>query len=482
MKQCYIPPIMVESTAPASKLDTQIFRDVFNASPIGIAIETLEGQPLFVNPALCSMLGFSEKEMRNKHCVDFSPPEDAEKDWALFQQLRAGSINQYQLEKRYSRSDGSLFWGRLSLSLLNSRPSPLVIAMVEDVTAKKAAEEIQSRQAAIVESSDDAIVSKTLEGIILSWNPGAQQIYGYTASEVVGKPISIIVPSELLDEQKNIHLRLKAGERIEHYETVRVTKSGKTINVSMRLWPVKDASGVMVGSCAIVRDITEHKVAERTLEELTRKLIQAQEQERARIGRELHDDINQRLSMLALELEEIQSHPFEIQTRTQQIRRQIAEISTDLQALSHELHASKLEYLGVVAGMKGWCRELGERQKVEIGFSQKVSTPLPLEMGLPLFRVLQEAVHNAVKHSGTRQIEVQLHEDSDEIHLIVSDSGKGFDVDAAARGQGLGLTSMRERVSLVNGSIRIDSTLTRGTRIHVRVPFPTEHPPSRTDV
>ena len=151
MKQCYIPPIMVESTAPASKFDTQIFRDVFNASPIGIAIETLEGQPLFVNPALCSMLGFSEKEMRNKHCVDFSPPEDAEKDWALFQQLRAGSINQYQLEKRYSRSDGSLFWGRLSLSLLNSRPSPLVIAMVEDVTAKKAAEEIQSRQAAIVE-------------------------------------------------------------------------------------------------------------------------------------------------------------------------------------------------------------------------------------------------------------------------------------------------------------------------------------------
>jgi signal transduction histidine kinase len=147
-----------------------------------------------------------------------------------------------------------------------------------------------------------------------------------------------------------------------------------------------------------------------------------------------------------------------------------------------EWHASKLEYLGVVAGMKGWCRELGERQKVEIVFSQDVSTPLPLEMGLPLFRVLQEAVHNDVKHSGTRQIEVQLHEDSGEIPLIVSDSGKGFDVGAAARGQGLGLTSMRERISLVNGSMIIDSKLTRGTRIHVRVPFPAEHHSSRTDV
>jgi len=88
--------------------DIELFRDVFNASPIGIAVENLEGQPLFVNPAFCSFLGFSEEELRNKHCVDFSPPEDAEKDWALFQQLRAGSIDHYQLEKRYFRRDGSV--------------------------------------------------------------------------------------------------------------------------------------------------------------------------------------------------------------------------------------------------------------------------------------------------------------------------------------------------------------------------------------
>src|SRR5438132_3197710 len=118
--------------------DTQLFHVVFNASPIGIAVENLEGQPLFVNPSFCSFLGFSEQELRHKHCVDFSPPEEAEKDWALFQQLRAGSIDHYQLEKRYFRRDGSLVWGRLSLSLLSSRPSPLVIAMVEDITDKRA--------------------------------------------------------------------------------------------------------------------------------------------------------------------------------------------------------------------------------------------------------------------------------------------------------------------------------------------------------
>ena len=127
---CHIPLAMRAVASQSGTPDTELFRDVFNASPIGIAVENLEGQPLFVNPSFCSFLGFSEEELRNKHCVDFSPREDAEKDWALFQQLRAGSIDHYQLEKRYFRRDGSLVWGRLSISLLSSRPTPLVVAMV----------------------------------------------------------------------------------------------------------------------------------------------------------------------------------------------------------------------------------------------------------------------------------------------------------------------------------------------------------------
>src|SRR5262245_17247281 len=205
--------------------ECQLFGDLFNASPIGIAAETLDGQLLFANPAFSSMLGFSEQELRSKHCVDFSPPEDAEKDWALFQQLRAGSIDHYQLEKRYFRRDGSLFWGRLSISRLKSRPSPLVMAMVEDITDKKQAEEARFRHAAVIESSDDAIVSGTLDGIIASWNTGAQKIYGYTEAEAIGQPINMLVPAELRHEENKILERLRAGERIEHYETVRVTKA-----------------------------------------------------------------------------------------------------------------------------------------------------------------------------------------------------------------------------------------------------------------
>ena len=141
-------------------VDKQLFHDVFNASPIGIVVENLDGQPLFINPAFCTMLGFTEEELQNKHCVDFSPAEDAERDWALFQQLRAGVIDHYQLEKRYFRRDGSLVWGSLSLSLLDSHPSQLVLAMVEDITDKKRSEEARFRHAAIVESSEDAIVGR----------------------------------------------------------------------------------------------------------------------------------------------------------------------------------------------------------------------------------------------------------------------------------------------------------------------------------
>src|SRR5215469_1660420 len=111
---------------PTINLDTRLLYDAFTASPIGIAVESVEGRLLFANPALCRMLAFSEEEMLRKQCVDFSPVEDAEKDWALFQQLTSGSIDHYQIDKRYFRCDGSLVWGRLTVCLLKTVNPPLV--------------------------------------------------------------------------------------------------------------------------------------------------------------------------------------------------------------------------------------------------------------------------------------------------------------------------------------------------------------------
>src|ERR1700747_1931709 len=211
---------MKQGKTQATRTANRLFYDAFIASPIGIAMEDLEGRLLFVNPALCTMLGFSEEEMRKKHCVEFSPPEDAEKDWAYFEQLRAGSIDRYQLDKRFFRRDGSLIWGRLSISLLNNRPSSLVVAMVEDISERRTTQEDLLRHAAIVESSQDAIISKSLQGAIRTWNAGARQMFGYTEEEAIGQSIFMFVPSELYDAEKEILRRLAAGERIDNDETV----------------------------------------------------------------------------------------------------------------------------------------------------------------------------------------------------------------------------------------------------------------------
>ena len=232
-----------------------------------------------------------------------------------------------------------------------------------------------------------------------------------------------------------------------------------------------DESGEPSRMLDVNMDVTERKRTENALGEMTRKLIESQEQERARIGRELHDDINQRLAMLSLQLEQLPETPSEIQSRMQKLRQELRQISDDVQALSHDLHSSKLEYLGFAAGMKSWCKEFGERQKLEIDFRDDVPSNLPRELGLSLFRVLQEGLQNVVKHSAVKRVEVQLDEKQNEIYLIISDSGKGFDLELAKHGRGLGLTSMQERVRLVNGTISFESKPMGGTTIRVRVPL-----------
>lgn len=465
---------MAERAQPLTP-DPQLFRNAFNASPIGIAIENLDGQPLFVNPAFCSLLGFSEQELQGKHCVQFSPPEDAEKDWALFQQLRAGSIDHYQLEKRYFRKDGSLVWGHLSISLLESSPTPLVIAMVEEITDKKRAEEA-------LRASEDLlkIFVKNVPVHVSMFDRDMRYLqvsdrwcadYQLDCSQLLGRSHYDLFP-DCPERWKEMHRRGLDGETLRADEDRWDRKDGTTTWVRWELRPWRTSSGTVGGILLFAENITRRKEMEEAISAMSRKLIESQEQERARIGRELHDDINQRLAMLAVELEQLQDNPSNISVRLKELRKQTIEISNDVQALSHELHASKLEYLGAIKGMKSWCKEFGERQGMRVEFkSSEVQSSVAPEIGLCLFRIVQEALHNASKHSGAGRVEVQLREDSGEIHLVISDSGRGFDSETAMQGRGLGLVSMRERVRLVNGTITIESMSNRGTTIDVRVPL-----------
>lgn len=208
----------------------------------------------------------------------------------------------------------------------------------------------------------------------------------------------------------------------------------------------------------------------------SRELITAQEKELTHIARELHDNLCQRLVLLSLKIEKAAKTCADGQQKVQQelteIWRQCADLAGDVQALSHQLHPSILDHLGLVMAVTSFCRQMSEQSGATVKFVHKNVPPnLPQEVSLSLFRVVQEALHNSVKYSGGDWFCVSLQVKSGMIELEVRDWGKGFDVASPASKSGLGLVSMRERIQLLNGTFRIESEPNGGTHIHARVPL-----------
>jgi signal transduction histidine kinase len=208
---------------------------------------------------------------------------------------------------------------------------------------------------------------------------------------------------------------------------------------------------------------------------VSRKLIDAHESERAWLARELHDDVIQRLCLIHLKLGTLKdddNSPVEFRQAIGNAMEEVSNLSTDIQRLSHRLHSSKLDLLGLAAAAAGYCSEVGDHHKVHIELrAENIPRELPAESSISILRVLQEAVQNAIRHSGSRRFEALLSHHSNEIHLTVRDFGRGFDVAEAIRGRGLGLTSMKERAALVRGELSIESRPYKGTTVYVRMPF-----------
>jgi PAS domain S-box-containing protein len=269
----------------ALRTSEERLRATFNQAAVGIVVADLNRQFLDANQRFCDILGYSVDELRRLTFTEITHPEDLPETQAQTRALLAGEIPHCALEKRYVSKDGAAVWGRTTVTLLRdvSAKAQRFIGIVEDITDRKETEqalrdaraqahETRSGLAAIVESSDDAIISKTLDGVISTWNHGAERLFGYTAEEVIGKSITLLIPPRHLDEEPAILRRLRRGERIDHYETVRMAKDGTLLDVSLTVSPIKDLSGKIVGASKIARDITQRKRAEAALrEEITRR-------------------------------------------------------------------------------------------------------------------------------------------------------------------------------------------------------------------
>jgi len=302
---------------------------------------------------------------------------------------------------------------------------------------------------------------------------------------------------QISDSQLPVQRAVTEGRVIPPFELEIHLPGGRKWFAEASGAPVRDRQGNVIGGVAVTVDITDRKriedallrserlkAAQEELGKLSGKLIEAQEKERSRIARELHDDICQQLAMLSIEfdqaLETTETDTPEAECRSSETGRfalrkralqHCADIGRTVQALSHELHSSSLDCLGIVAACRSFCRDFSVKQQLSVEFTSKdVPQFLPSDVSLCLFRVLQEALRNAAKHSGARCFKVSLQAARNEIELEVCDRGIGFAAEAARAKGGLGLLSMGERVKLLKGAISIESRLGEGTKVRARIP------------
>jgi PAS domain S-box-containing protein len=363
--------------------------------------------------------------------------------------------------------------------------------------------------AAIVESSEDAIISKTLDGIVTSWNRGAEHLFGYTAAEAIGQHITLVVPFDRWSEEAIILERLRRGERVEHFETVRKRKDGSMIDISLTISPVRNALGEIVGASKVARDITAQKQVSRQLlesqkqfrelarsletqvqrrtqeleqqgeqlRELTGRLLRSHDEERRRLARELHDSAGQIMAALVMNLGQISRFAGgdpslkKVSEQTEQLAQQLAK---EIRTMSYLLHPPLLEECGLASAIEYYVQGLMERSnlKIELCISKDVER-LPIESAMTLFRIMQEGLTNVHRHSGSETATIRLSQTASRIFMEVQDAGKGIENEKLARIKagrtGVGITGMRERVRRLGGTLDIQSG-SGGTTVSVTLP------------
>lgn len=363
----------------------------------------------------------------------------------------------------------------LSLQIFLIGSSVLLLLLTAVMTDR---EQAQERFAKAFHSSPDAIfIARKSDGHIVEWNERAENLLGYSRRDAVRRTVfSLNIYRNPAD-----HLKVLAdtagGLAVHDLEMCFLAKTGEKRQTLVSA----DTDEIAGETCVIVvvRDITDRRRLEEETREVSGKLINAQEDERKRIARELHDDLNQRLALLSIDLDLLgqQSRMLVGPTpeRLKSINVQLSELMSEVHRLSYQMHPAKLEQLGLLVAARTFCREIGSQWSIGIHFDhQDVPRDLDSSVALCLYRVLQEALQNSVRHSGSREIRVRLMRENERLRLVIADNGKGFDVESSVQTAGLGLISMRERVRQVYGTIKLLSKPGAGTQIEVSVPLQTK--------
>lgn len=460
----------------------EVFRRLSDSSPLGIMLMDKQGQCTYANPRGRAILGVKTLAWVGAGWTRFVHPQDRQPmldEWVA----ASGEGREFSREFRLRLADGTVRWVRLqsSPSLSDNGELRGSVATVEDITVRKQSEESVARLAAIVQFSDDAIISRALDGTILSWNRGAERIFGHRPDAVIGKFISILSSPEGLKELSQINEKLRRDQRLEHFETTRLRKDGTQIHVSLSVSPLKDSTGKLMGASVIARDITERKRGEEAMRALSVRLMKAQDEERRHIARELHDSTSQKLAALMMNLGTL-AYKITAEQSTQKkiVADSLALVeacSQEVRTISYLLHPPLLDELGLLVSIRSYVEGFSKRSGIRMTLDLPAKLPaLPAGTELALFRVVQESLGNVHRHSGSRAASVRLMRQRSRVVLEVRDRGHGLTLKELKQGcedaslLGVGIAGMQERLQYLGGSLGILSGA-RGTTVRAIVPL-----------
>jgi PAS domain S-box-containing protein len=522
-------------TAFRASLDQAVYEREYTKAILNAVIDSLvvlddECRVQAANQAFYTKFQVSRDQAQGARLYDFGS-----QDWEVprLQKFLKESDAENQSAAEFEHEFPTI--GRRTV-MLNARRLPLkagqpsqggnvremTLLVIQDITERKQAELATASLAAIIDSCEDAIVSKNLDGVITSWNAGAERLFGYTAKEAIGHPITMIIPLDRRSEETIILARLRQGDRIDHFDTIRLRKDGTELEISLTISPIRDGAGKIIGASKIARDIGARKRAERELHEseqrfrtladaldtqvqfrtqelrrrnaeilqqsdqlrdLSGRLMATQDEERRRIARDLHDSAGQNLSVLAMTLARIEDEakrdPAKLSETVKDARELIEALSQEIRTTSYLLHPPMLDEFGLASALGLYLEGLQQRS----GLSIELNIPsdfgrLAPEVELAIFRLVQECLTNIHRHSGSKTAVIRIIREPYKIYAEVQDHGKGMsperfaEVQSQGTGVGVGIRGMRERVRQAHGELTVDSNAL-GTTITAIFPVKT---------
>ena len=461
-------------TEEALQKSEEKFSKAFRESPLALAITSLvDHRYIEVNETFEQLSGYRRQEIIGKTPLDIGILADPAMRFVFVEALRSeGRLR--NLEFQYRTKAGELRDAQGAAELIEIEGERCMLAVVADVTDRKRAER------ALHESEERLrLAIQAGRMYAFEWDARTDEVVrSAESSEILGDEASVkLTGTEYMKrmhpEDCEKHRQVVDGLSGEHpaykssYRLVRA--DGSLVWLEDSGTASFDGKGSLTRVIGMTADVTEARQSERALRELSGRLINSQEEERRRVGRELHDSIGQHLALLAIRAQRIDSGESEAEGTAKadihELHRKIKEIATKVSELSHQLHSSELEFLGLAIATERVCREFAKQYGIDIDYQVKTVPRLESRVALCFYRIIQECLRNIGKHSKAKRVSLELVGKPNRLQLTVSDDGIGFDPNSAQQGTGLGLASMRERINLIGGSLLIRSAPGKGTRV-----------------